>query len=185
MRIEEIYKNWGQCARCPLFQFRRSTVIGRGSLPCHLFMIGEAPGKSEDLVGVPFIGPSGSLQAKAQLKALKELRIPSDLEPLEYITNVLACRPTDSKGGQNREPKPEEALACLPRVKALYALAQPRLVLLVGEVAKHHFQSVFPEAWSIVHPAYLIRQGGESSPMWRNYVRRWVEIYSYLIKGEK
>ncbi len=60
-KYQEYKKQWKGCKRCPLYKTRRKIVHCRGSLPCDIFFLGEAPGDSEDLLGKPFVGPAGKL----------------------------------------------------------------------------------------------------------------------------
>lgn len=169
---------WKECKRCGLHRFRRNVVIGRGDVPADLLLIGEAPGKSEDLQGQPFIGPAGRLLTAALEEAgLGSVR--------KYITNTVACRPTDRKGGENRQPSPAEMRACRARITEIEQGVSPRIVVLLGKVAAGELGRVFPEAVKLVHPAYLLRLGGVGTPAYRMFVREWVEIGERLSGSEE
>ena len=64
-------KKWQNCRRCKLAKFRRNVVWGEGPLPADVLFIGEGPGRSEDLLKRPFIGPSGALLRKALASVMK------------------------------------------------------------------------------------------------------------------
>jgi uracil-DNA glycosylase len=53
--------DWKDCTRCPLHTVRSNVVLARGSIPCDILFVGEAPGRSEDALGKPFVGPAGIL----------------------------------------------------------------------------------------------------------------------------
>ena len=89
-------------------------------------LIGEAPGRDEDLQGLPFVGRAGQLLDK-MLAAINLDR------NKVYITNVLPWRPP-----QNRDPSPEEAAACLPFLHRHIELAKPELMMLLGAVSVRH-----------------------------------------------
>lgn len=54
-------ESWKNCTRCPAHLHRKHTALVRGSLPCDVLFVGEAPGESEDVLGKPFVGPAGHL----------------------------------------------------------------------------------------------------------------------------
>ncbi len=168
-------KSWTDCTACGLCKFRRFVVIGRGSMPADLLFIGEAPGKTEDLRGVPFIGRSGRILDLSIERATKLARIPQP--PSYYITNVVGCRPTDEKDGDNREPTDTEANACYPRLDQTVDLVNPTQVILLGKVAARHLSSRFPGAIKLFHPAFILRRGGEGAPEFRKSVRALVEVF--------
>lgn len=140
-------------------------MIGRGSLPCELLIIGEAPGKTENLTGIAFQGRAGKLLDKMLHEAgLASLSV--------YITNTVLCRPCDGWKEENREPLPDEVLACAENVVRILRRAQPKYVVLAGETAKRYFKKDFPDAVSIQHPAYILKTGAESSPRYLENIRK-------------
>ena len=149
------------CYRCPGVCHRR--VIGRGAVPADLLLIGEAPGKSEEVLRKPFVGRSGRLldSAIAHAGGL------AGYVPSYYITNCLQCRPhTDD--GSNRPPTNEELWACLPNLLKVVKRIHPKRILLIGAVARDFLRQTFPDADHIVHPSFVLRTGGMGSP---EYVR--------------
>lgn len=171
------YKN---CRRCGLHRFRRKIVFGRGIMPADIFFIGEAPGKSEDLIGEAFVGPSGRILDMAIKDASKMSGI---RPPTFYVSNVLGCRPTDRKCGPNREPTNEEAWACWPRLEDTYALVRPKVLVFLGKVAERFCRKAWPYGKVFMHPAYIIRRGGTSSTEYRRFCRDLSEVFKEVKNG--
>lgn len=146
---------WNLCEDCGLHLLSREHVIGSGDLPCDVFFIGEAPGRVEDLLGRPFVGPSGRL-LKQQFKAVEELL---GRTFKRYITNTVACVPwIDDARSAVRDPSSEEVQACSPRLAELVKLAQPKTIVFIGAVAKKLYKP--PKGLptlSIIHPAAILR----------------------------
>lgn len=159
------------CRRCGLCESRTQAVFGVGSTAADLLIIGEAPGQEEDRRGEPFVGPAGQLLDR-MLAA-----IGLDRQTV-YITNVLKCRPP-----RNRDPQPEEALACAPYLRRQIELLAPRAILAVGRVSAqqlleteetigrlrgqwHRFGPRSTPLLVTYHPAYLLRRPGEKAKAW-------------------
>lgn len=151
---------------------------GRGRSLNHLLFIGEAPGEVEDIMGIPFFGPSGRVLDYI----IKEVT-----EPFSYvITNTVCCRPqtlvtlerneedevteetardmSDDLGQYgldytiedlNREPTQEEMAACKPHIDELIETEKFNAVVYVGNVAKN-YRTNLPTV-SIIHPAAILR----------------------------
>ena len=165
---------YNDCQRCGLCHTRRNIVFGRGKLPADVLFIGEAPGRSEDMLGEAFVGASGRLLNKA-LEEAQTLATCIPLHPRYFIPNVCGCRPCDSQGGDNRQPTGEEAWACWPRLEQTYKDVSPRRVVLLGKVASQFCKKAWPEAAQLVHPAYVLRSGGVGCPTYRSFVRDLAE----------
>lgn len=178
-----IVKNYLNCERCPLHEFRRNIVFGRGKIPAKIFFVGEAPGKTEDLLGVPFIGPSGKLLDKAFELACQMAGVSEP--PTYFISNVVGCRPTDSKDGENRQPTGEEAWACWERLEKTHAAVKPQKVIFLGKVALVQCRKAWPEALALPHPAYLLRLGGVESPAFRAFARDLSAVFKELSNAQK
>ncbi len=83
--LEAIRAELGDCHRCPLWETRTHIVFGDGNPHARVMIIGEAPGKNEDLQGVPFVGAAGKkLDALLEIANLRRDEV--------YIANVLKCR---------------------------------------------------------------------------------------------
>jgi len=185
------------CTRCYLSPDRSdncNVVVGRGK-PSQIVFIGEAPGGGEDLEGKPFVGRCGKLLDKM----LSEAKI--DREDV-YITNVVKCRPTASRGEKvvNRPPTPKEIQTCKTWLYRELKLLQPRIIVTLGRVAtqlllKHsdglgrhvgvaHDMSytglrdfVLVPCW---HPSYILRMGGEYKVMTVTIFRGIKELWQRL-----
>ncbi len=95
-------------------------VFGDGNPDAKVVFIGEAPGKNEDLQGIPFVGAAG--------KFLNEMLAGIGLKREDiYITNIVKYRPPD-----NRDPFPEEKKAFLPYLQAQLEVIQPNVVATLG-----------------------------------------------------
>lgn len=95
-------------------------VFGAGNPEAQIVFIGEAPGKKEDLEGVPFVGAAG--------KFLDEMLASINLKREDiYITNIVKYRPPN-----NRDPLPEEKKAFLPYLQAQLEIIQPKIVVTLG-----------------------------------------------------
>jgi uracil-DNA glycosylase family 4 len=167
---------WLTCKRCALHHTRRKVVIGRGTIPCDVLFIGEAPGKSEDFLGIPFCGPTKRIMESGIARAATL----AAWSPSVYYTNVLACRPCDTARGPNRVPTSDEAWACRDRLMDVIAATTPRRIVLVGDTAERFYRNAFPHAAHIAHPAFLLRTDGEQSPMFRGFVRGICEVFLEL-----
>ncbi len=115
------------CKKCPLSLARTNAVPGEGPPDASVVLIGEGPGRNEDLQGRPFVGAAGK-----QLEAL--LRDAGLSRGDVYITNVVKCRPPE-----NRRPTGAEADACSAYLERQLRLVRPRLVVLLGDSALKRF----------------------------------------------
>lgn len=123
-RWEDIKGIADRCRVCPMAAERTNTVVADGAPGCPIVMVGEAPGREEDLSGIPFVGNSGKLLTEI-LKACS-LERGKDVA----ICNVLKCRPPG-----NRDPKPDEVAACAAFLDRQLDLLQPKLLVLMGKHA--------------------------------------------------
>ena len=112
------------CTRCALASSRTHVVVGSGSFDSRLLVIGEAPGRDEDVQGLPFVGRSGQL-----LFRLIEEEVGLAREAC-YVTNTLKCRPPG-----NRVPTGEELAACRPWLETQRAESGAAVTLAVGLTA--------------------------------------------------
>lgn len=95
-------------------------VFGEGNPDAELLFIGEAPGKNEDKLGMPFVGAAG--------KFLNEMLDSIGMKREDiYITNIVKYRPPD-----NRDPLPEEKLAFLTYLKKQIAIIAPKIIVTLG-----------------------------------------------------
>jgi uracil-DNA glycosylase len=113
---------------CPdLAKTATNLVFGDGNPDADIVFIGEAPGKNEDLQGLPFVGAAG--------KFLDEMLGTIGMQRKDvYITNIVKYRPPD-----NRDPLPEEKHAFLPYLQAQLEVIQPRIVVTLGRHSTNCF----------------------------------------------
>ncbi len=112
------------CTRCALSLHRQRVVIGEGPEHAPLMIVGEAPGKTEDEGGAPFIGRSGRLLFTLVFEELGRTREQC------FVTNVVKCRPP-----ANRAPKPVEIAACRGWLDEQLVRCAPQVVLALGNTA--------------------------------------------------
>ncbi len=129
-RLEQIKADIIKNNICPdLAKTATQLVFGDGSVDADIVFIGEAPGKNEDLQGLPFVGAAG--------KFLNEMLASIGLSRDDvYITNIVKYRPPD-----NRDPLPEEKQAFLPYLQAQLEVIKPKLVATLG---RHSMDSLLP-----------------------------------------
>lgn len=172
--LQTLCEKWSNCTRCPLHAIRHKVVFGCGDAHPHLLLIGEGSGKIEDMRGRPFVGPAGQLLT-ITLDAARH-RLHWRNLPKIFMTNVVACRPSDSIGGSNRAPTQEESWACWPRVQEIHRLTKPKVTVFLGKIAERFCSEAFP-GLRIHHPSFILRTGGTKSRMWLPYVQEWVDIF--------
>ncbi len=118
--LEEIRKLVENCKNCNLYKTRNKTVFGEGSLNAKIMLIGEAPGRNEDIQGRPFVGKAG--------KILDDLLDFIDLKRNNvYITNILICRPP-----KNRNPLKKEINICKKYLDLQIDIIQPDIIVPMG-----------------------------------------------------
>ncbi len=172
VNLEKALANWKRCTRCSLHKYRRRVVFGRGEVPAEVLMVGEAPGRSEDLVGEAFVGRAGRILDAAISDAAELV----GRRPSIYITNIVSCIPLEDGGGV-REPLRTEWLACWPRLEITHRLVDSEKVVLMGTLARVAHADRFPDAFEVRHPAYILRRGGLASMEYRTFVRELCEVF--------
>ena len=111
------------CTACRLAETRTNVVFGVGDPDARLMLVGEAPGKNEDLQGEPFVGAAGQL--------LDELMGSIGITRDEaYIANVLKCRPPG-----NRDPQQDEIDCCKGYLREQIRMIHPDVVVTLGNFA--------------------------------------------------
>lgn len=121
--LEELRARALVCTDCGLSQTRTNVVFGVGDPQARVMLVGEAPGKNEDLQGEPFVGAAGKL--------LDTLLAEIGLERSEvYIANVIKCRPPG-----NRDPRPDEIDSCKGYLREQIRLIEPEVVVTLGNFA--------------------------------------------------
>ena len=121
--LEKIAADVRGCPLCKLARTRKNAVPGEGQLSAKVMFIGEAPGRSEDEKGRPFVGAAGRI--------LDNLLQKVGIERSEvFITNIVKCRPPN-----NRVPKEDELIACRPYLDRQIALIKPKVICILGRTA--------------------------------------------------
>ena len=125
--LQNIHKKWMEECKCELKKTATQAVSGVGSANAEMVFIGEAPGKSEDKQGEPFVGAAGKfLNEMLGLINLKREDI--------YITNIVKYRPPD-----NRDPLPEEKAECRQWLLDELKIISPKLIIFLGRHAMNNF----------------------------------------------
>jgi len=119
------------CQNCSLHKTRKRSVPGEGPPNAEIMFIGEGPGFNENEQGRPFVGAAGKL--------LSDLLAKAGLERMGvFICNVVKCRPPE-----NRDPLPDEILACGKYLNRQIEAINPRVIVTLGRISMSKF---FPEA---------------------------------------
>jgi uracil-DNA glycosylase family 4 len=115
--------------RTALFEECTNIVVGDGNLDAEIMFVGEAPGKNEDLTGIPFCGAAGkNLDKLLERVGLKREDI--------YIANILKCRPP-----LNRDPLPEEIRSHTPWLLKQIKEIRPKVVCSLGNYSTKFFMA--------------------------------------------
>jgi len=169
--LDALKKEALSCRKCDLCRTRTNVVFGSGNPKAKLMFVGEAPGREEDLQGLPFVGRAGSLLTKIiESIGLKRTDV--------YIANVLKCRPPG-----NRNPLPSEILTCEDYLKSQIETIKPAVVCALGKFAA---QTLLRSIETIsrlrgnfydfngtkliptYHPAYLLRNPHDKRLVWED-----------------
>ncbi|RXV60093.1 uracil-DNA glycosylase [Roseovarius sp. A46] len=164
----------GTYPHCNLKRGARNLVFADGDPAARVMIIGEAPGRDEDLQGRPFVGRAGQLLDR-MFAAIGLSRGDANPETALYITNISPWRPP-----QNRDPSAEEIAMLRPFMARHVALAAPDLVVLMGNVScdaglgrrgitrlrGQWAQAYGKPALPMFHPAYLLRNPSAKREAW-------------------
>lgn len=181
--FEDIEHALAQFDQCPLKRTATNLCYIDGNRAARILVIGEAPGRDEDLQGKPFVGRSGQLLDR-MLAAIGLDRHASEADKAALITNVIFWRPPG-----NRKPTEAETLMCLPFVHRTIAVMRPRLIVCLGATPaqrlldttqgilrlRGRWMSLDSDGESIavmpsLHPAYLLRQPAQKRLAWRDFL---------------
>ena len=173
---------------CNLKDIATNVVVGDGNPNSEIMFIGEAPGAEEDKIGKPFVGQAGKLfdEMISYIGLSRSKNV--------YITNIVFWRPPG-----NRTPTSQEILTCLPLTRKHIQLINPKILILMGNVAaksllsvkegiskireKNHLYTdqkskISIPVKAIYHPAYLLRNPIEKKKVWTDLK----DLHKYLIK---
>lgn len=171
-------------SNCPLKKSATNMVFSSGNPMSKIMIIGEAPGSEEDRTSIPFVGSAGKLLD--QMLNSIDLKRDNDC----YITNVIFWRPPG-----NRTPNKNEIEICLPLVRKHIEIIDPKLIILLGNVAiksllstnrgvtevrrERNFISVNNKkvnCFAMFHPAFLLRNSNMKKDAWIDLckVSKWI-----------
>lgn len=214
--LRVLNQEWGSCTLCKIGEradhhvfvdtMPMAVLAFNKSPKVDIVMIGEGPGKSEDLLGRPFVGVSGKLLRDTIEQSSKWLCQVCDGSgsddgmppgtacwacrgygkiPLAFL-NLVACKPSDEKG-YNREPATIEVMNCMPRLIETICLLNPSMIVSVGKevesfmpIIRHDLDVAGIEEVitdEITHPAYIARIGGVNSSRYKDYARSVNNIF--------
>lgn len=179
---DEMERAVSACGRCALCKTRTQPALDEGDRHAAIMLVGEGPGREEDRLGRPFVGPAGQL--------LDRMLAAVDLRRDEvYITNIVKCRPPG-----NRNPEDAEAQACLPFLRRQFMLVQPKIIVCLGAVAARHVYDPMARItrdrgkWAVkngihilptYHPAALLRDEQKKRDAWKDF-QSLREVYQQL-----
>jgi len=131
MNKQKIYQDIAteilKCQKCSLCETAIQAVVGEGSLESKVIFIGEAPGKNEDEQGRPFIGRAGKLLTSL----IEDLGLKREEV---WIGNIIKHRPP-----KNRDPKPEEIIACRDFLTRQIDVINPSIIVTLGRFSFNYF----------------------------------------------
>jgi DNA polymerase len=171
---------------CDLKKGARSTVFADGNPAARVMILGEAPGRDEDMEGLPFVGRAGQLLDR-MLAAIGLSRRSPDSETAAYISNVMFWRPPG-----NREPTPEELAMVLPFTLRHIELVRPQVLVLMGNtpcgallgrrgilrLRGQWTQARGLPVLPMTHPAYLLRNPAAKREAWADLLELQAKLRS-------
>lgn len=162
---------------CNLRHSAKTLVFADGNPDADIMFIGEAPGREEDLQGMPFVGRAGQLLDRM----LAAIGLSRDTA---YITNMIPWRPPG-----NRTPAAHEIELCRPFIERHIVLAQPKVLVMLGNVASKSLLDTEKGILSLrgtwmsckagetetpalptLHPAYLLRNPAQKRLAWADFL---------------
>jgi uracil-DNA glycosylase len=144
--LEKIAADVRGCPLCKLSRSRKNAVPGEGQLSAKIMFIGEAPGRSEDEEGRPFVGAAGRILDGLLKKAgIQRSQV--------FITNIVKCRPPN-----NRVPKEDELTACRPYLDRQIALIKPKVICILGRTA---YSSLLGGSSITANRGKIVERGGQ------------------------
>jgi len=170
--LQAVKDDIGDCQRCRLSRGRKTIVYGQGNPRAELMFVGEGPGAEEDEQGLAFVGRAGQLLTDIIEKGLRMRR--ADV----WIGNVIKCR-----APQNRNPEPDEILACQPFLEAQIRAIRPRVLVGLGKFGAHWLLKTAEPITRLrgrvgeyegipvmptYHPAYLLRNPAGKKDVWED-----------------
>jgi DNA polymerase len=175
--LEDLRAALSRFEGCALRSTATQLVFGDGNPQARLMLVGEAPGKDEDIEGLPFVGRSGQL--------LNRMLAAIGLDRTSvYIANIIPWRPPG-----NRDPAPHETQACLPFIRKQIELVDPDILVCLGNPSsstllgtregitktrgrwfKYQTGKREIRAMPTFHPAFLLRTPLNKRLAWRDFL---------------
>ena len=175
--LDELRAILGRFDGCALKATATQLVFADGNPQAQVMFVGEAPGRDEDLEGLPFVGRSGKLlDLMMAAIGLDRTRV--------YIANIIPWRPPG-----NRDPSSQETAICLPFIRRQIELADPDVLVCLGRPSavtlldikegilksrgrwfNYHTGTRDIRATVTLHPAYLLRQPLQKRLAWRDFL---------------
>ena len=168
---------------CPLKKTATRLCFADGNKAARVMLVGEAPGRDEDIQGKPFVGKSGQLLDR-MLAAIGLSRQAEDRESAVFITNTIFWRPPG-----NRTPTEAETQMCLPFLLRAIELQKPDVIVCLGATPAHRLTGRSDGILKLrgnwltttvsgrnipllptLHPAYLLRQSAQKRLAWRDFL---------------
>jgi uracil-DNA glycosylase family 4 len=158
-------QKWKEGCGADICERAKQVCFARGSIPCDVLFIGEAPGLSEDVMGQPFVGPAGHLIDRIIRRSFAGLE-PS---PVYALTNLVGCVPKrDQETAKKKygQPSSEDIQACAPRLQEFVDMCRPSLIVCVGAMARDWLARGYKNPVKIprtvpmidiVHPAHILK----------------------------
>jgi uracil-DNA glycosylase len=175
--LEELRAMLERFEGCALRTTATQLVFAAGNPQARVMFVGEAPGRDEDIEGLPFVGRSGKLLDRMMAAIGLDRRS-------AYIANVVPWRPPG-----NRTPTPQESAVCLPFTLRQIELADPDILVCLGSPSTQtllnskdgilktrgrwlpfHTGTREIRAIATLHPAYLLRQPLQKRFAWRDFL---------------
>jgi uracil-DNA glycosylase family 4 len=175
--LEELRALLARFDGCPLKSTATQLVFADGNPRAPIMFVGEAPGRDEDIEGLPFVGRSGKLLDR-MMAAIGLNRSGA------YIANIIPWRPPG-----NRTPTPHESQICLPFIRRQIELVDPNVLVCLGQPSMQALLGVKEgigrtrgrwftyntgtrdiRATATLHPAYLLRQPLQKRLAWRDFL---------------
>jgi DNA polymerase len=173
--LADIQTDLGDCMRCKLHKAGRHTIVfGVGNPEADLMFVGEAPGRDEDLQGIPFVGRAGQkLTQIIEAIGLARNQV--------YIANVIKCRPPE-----NRNPDPDEVETCEPFLFRQIDAISPKVIVALGTFAARSLLKTTDPISRLrgrvydyrgaklvptYHPAFLLRNPSCRREVWEDMKR--------------
>ena len=191
-QLKQLKEQANNCQECELFLNRRQVVWADGDASCEIMLIAEAPGKDEDIAGIPFVGRAGQLLDKILMAP--DVKIP---RKTIYIANVIKCWP----GEGNPTPTEDQMYSCIHFLNDQINLVKPHLIVAMGNPACWALD-ILPNMSGITkvrgkeyeyngiltiptfHTAYILRRGGidgdevkrQAWNDWKLISQKWREL---------